>query len=248
MLKRTYLIFIISFLALFVAGPVLATDCPYGLVDDPYPGQCSLYVDENGDGICDLSQEAAADPDEWEEVETTETVESDEPQSGDEEEFQGRGWRRKQEDTAAVEASDNSSVNETEDLAPVNNTSETKASGQQVRAQRTYYFWPILLGTIAVYFVSWLLAKLKFWPLKWHRRVWNVLLLLTFIGSTFFAILWLVGKEYSAIVSVGLDNTFWHVELGLVMIIIGVIHLYWYRRYYFVMFKSKKPKLKPSDD
>lgn len=31
-------------------------DCPYGLVDDPFPGQCPRYVDSNQDGICDLSQ------------------------------------------------------------------------------------------------------------------------------------------------------------------------------------------------
>jgi hypothetical protein len=31
-------------------------DCPYGLVDDPFPGQCPRYVDTNQDGICDLSQ------------------------------------------------------------------------------------------------------------------------------------------------------------------------------------------------
>jgi hypothetical protein len=33
-------------------------DCPYGLVDDPFPGQCPRYVDTNQDGICDLSQSA----------------------------------------------------------------------------------------------------------------------------------------------------------------------------------------------
>jgi hypothetical protein len=31
-------------------------DCPYGLVDDPFPGQCPRYVDSNQDGVCDLSQ------------------------------------------------------------------------------------------------------------------------------------------------------------------------------------------------
>jgi hypothetical protein len=29
--------------------------CPFGLVDDPYPGRCRRYVDSNGDGICDYS-------------------------------------------------------------------------------------------------------------------------------------------------------------------------------------------------
>jgi hypothetical protein len=30
--------------------------CPKGITNDPYPGECSRYVDSNSDGICDLSQ------------------------------------------------------------------------------------------------------------------------------------------------------------------------------------------------
>lgn len=30
--------------------------CPRGLINDPYPGQCGLYTDQNSDQICDLSQ------------------------------------------------------------------------------------------------------------------------------------------------------------------------------------------------
>jgi hypothetical protein len=29
--------------------------CPFGLVNDPYPGECRHYRDSNGDGICDYS-------------------------------------------------------------------------------------------------------------------------------------------------------------------------------------------------
>jgi hypothetical protein len=29
--------------------------CRFGLVNDPYPGQCRQYVDSNGDGVCDYS-------------------------------------------------------------------------------------------------------------------------------------------------------------------------------------------------
>jgi len=29
--------------------------CPFGLVNDPYPGRCRHYRDSNGDGICDYS-------------------------------------------------------------------------------------------------------------------------------------------------------------------------------------------------
>jgi hypothetical protein len=33
----------------------MCVSCPRGLVNDPYPGRCRLYVDQDGDGICDRS-------------------------------------------------------------------------------------------------------------------------------------------------------------------------------------------------
>ncbi len=36
--------------------PTVNLACPLNLVNDPYPGACNLYIDANGDGICDLSQ------------------------------------------------------------------------------------------------------------------------------------------------------------------------------------------------
>jgi hypothetical protein len=35
---------------------VFVPECPNGLVNDSYPGLCGKYVDQNADGICDLSQ------------------------------------------------------------------------------------------------------------------------------------------------------------------------------------------------
>jgi len=31
-------------------------DCPYGRLNDPFPGQCGLYMDTNHDQICDRSE------------------------------------------------------------------------------------------------------------------------------------------------------------------------------------------------
>ena len=31
--------------------------CPFGLVNDPYPGRCSRYTDRNGNGLCDFSEQ-----------------------------------------------------------------------------------------------------------------------------------------------------------------------------------------------
>lgn len=35
---------------------VKTIDCPWGIQDDKFPGQCGIYVDKNNDGVCDLSQ------------------------------------------------------------------------------------------------------------------------------------------------------------------------------------------------
>lgn len=51
-----------------------ATSCPYGLVNDPYPGQCLRYTDLNGDGFCDFSQTS---------VSMTTDTEIDETHQGD---------------------------------------------------------------------------------------------------------------------------------------------------------------------
>jgi hypothetical protein len=49
----------VALLVAATAFSALATaweDCPYGLVNDPYPGHCRRYVDTDADGICDHSQ------------------------------------------------------------------------------------------------------------------------------------------------------------------------------------------------
>ena len=62
-MKKLRLVVVIMLLGLFlVPGTALAwDDCPKGLVDDPYPGECARYVDTDNDGICDHSQPAPED-------------------------------------------------------------------------------------------------------------------------------------------------------------------------------------------
>ena len=53
---------IIFILVAFSSISIYAWDnCPFGLEDDPYPGECKRYIDTDGDGICDLSQPAPED-------------------------------------------------------------------------------------------------------------------------------------------------------------------------------------------
>lgn len=68
-MKQKTLTTILIFAVLFVmtngkgvVGEAYAwDDCPRGLVNDEYPGSCSLYIDTDENGICDHSEPAPED-------------------------------------------------------------------------------------------------------------------------------------------------------------------------------------------
>ena len=39
-----------------IAQETVETDCPFGEINDPFPGSCGRYIDRNGNDICDLSE------------------------------------------------------------------------------------------------------------------------------------------------------------------------------------------------
>jgi len=51
----------ISMINLNVSMAQAWDSCPFGLENDPYPGECGRYIDTNQDNICDLSQTAPID-------------------------------------------------------------------------------------------------------------------------------------------------------------------------------------------
>ena len=55
-MKRN-LVFVLLMVSLMVGSVSAGLDCPYGLVDDPYPGDCGIYIDSNENALCDHSQE-----------------------------------------------------------------------------------------------------------------------------------------------------------------------------------------------
>ncbi len=60
-MAKKLLIALILLISLPSANLYAWDDCPYGQVDDPYPGDCARYVDTDNDGICDHSQPAPED-------------------------------------------------------------------------------------------------------------------------------------------------------------------------------------------
>lgn len=62
--KNSTLIIVGTLFAILLLIPsYILPSCPKGLVNDPFPGRCGLYIDENQDQLCDLSQTSSSSTD-----------------------------------------------------------------------------------------------------------------------------------------------------------------------------------------
>lgn len=60
-LKLILVIFLLFLFTIFPKDSLAWDDCPFGNVNDEYPGDCARYIDTDNDGICDHSQPAPED-------------------------------------------------------------------------------------------------------------------------------------------------------------------------------------------
>ncbi|MBP7865218.1 MAG: hypothetical protein KA419_04650 [Acidobacteria bacterium] len=95
-----------------------------------------------------------------------------------------------------------------------------------------YHFAEILAGAVLLYLLTGLLARAGRIRTATHRKIWNVILLLTFLGSC------LIGLLLTAQINYGFWRRaigtleFWHVELGVAMAAVALFHAAWHLPYY----------------
>jgi hypothetical protein len=181
----------ILLVVLIIGIPIISSvalawnDCPFGLVDDPFPGLCSRYVDTDGDGICDRSQLAP------------------------------------EERSQSQENTDASTTN------------------QQSIVDTKYFFIPIAVCMIVIYSLSLLLSKKKKIKVSIHRKIWNVLLLITFLVTGILGLLLVFRVSFSLAIPYLSDLLFWHVEFGIAMTMISIFHIIWHWNYFKKMVTKK---------
>ena len=181
-------IFSMLFLILAVSSTVIAWEnCPFGEINEPFPGTCGRYTDTDNDGICDLSQLAPENR-----VDT------------------------KEENNESQQDSNTTS----------------NISGQSTNSRINYYFLPILLVLCIFYFITYTLSKRKKIKRSQHRKIWNVILLITFLVSGIFGIILAILISYGIRLTFYSDLLFWHVEFGIAMAIIAIFHISWYWKYF----------------
>lgn len=101
-----------------------------------------------------------------------------------------------------------------------------------------YKIFPITVAVIIFYLITSLLVAQKKISLLTHRRIWNLVLLFSFLASAFLALFLIVRINWGVIIPLPLDMLYWHVETGTVMLLATLFHITWHIKYFTIIFKK----------
>jgi hypothetical protein len=107
-----------------------------------------------------------------------------------------------------------------------------------------YMVSPIALGFFLIYAVSFALYKTKRIRIATHRKIWNVLLLATFLITGIFGLLLTIQLDYTLPFTIPINILFWHVEAGIVMTLISLFHMGWHFNYYRNLVRTGRKKIR----
>ncbi len=100
-----------------------------------------------------------------------------------------------------------------------------------------YNVSPIAIALFVIYAVSFVLYKTRRIRVSTHRKIWNVLLLVTFLTTAVFGLILAIRRDYVLLWNSPVNLLFWHVEAGVVMTLVSIFHLSWHFSYYLDLFK-----------
>ena len=207
-------------------------DCPRGETHCEYPGDCGRYIDTNDDGICDRSQPEPGGADSngiMSEVEPANSVSNNDT--------------RISAPPPLIDAIPVYSLASLEEVSPESEDGRTDLTRQPAIAselEQVYHLIPIVVTLTLIYLLSHILSKRRVISLADHRKIWNTILLVTFLISMILGLFLIIRVNFGLEVPLPFSTLFWHVEIGVAMGAISVFHIVWHWKYFVKMLKSAK--------
>ncbi len=103
---------------------------------------------------------------------------------------------------------------------------------------RIYHLVPIFLILLLFYLFSHTLSKRRIITVSSHRKIWNLLLLGTFLVSAILGLFLILRIDFDIDISLPFDTLLWHVEIGIAMGVIAIFHIIWHWKYFKKMIKQ----------
>lgn len=233
---------VLSMFCFVLCSLALEAQCPFGGKVNCH-GECGRFTDENGDGLCDFGKIEKTTPEVKKDSAKTADTSERKPKAE-----QAKGDAKTQ--NAQTPAKTIHSITKEQDLESVeeqieDNTlaeSETVSQTAQAASQsvkpKPYRVEAITLVCLSCYLLTYFLVRFKKMQKLTHRRIWNSVLLISFLVSCLLGFFLAVQLNYHLAMGVFTDILKLHVEFGLAMTIIGVIHVIWHLKYYLHIFKK----------
>jgi hypothetical protein len=217
------IIVILSLMSLAAGYGLAQTNCPFGLTDDPAPGQCGRYVDANSDNLCDLSQDLAQSG----------GASAGEP--GDSTLNEGPGLDVESTDTDHNKQTPQEPESGATSQPELQNVPEA-AQGEQTETMAVeqpgekplkmnrpnYHPWLLL------FMVSVLAIAGEIWQRQDSKKIiliqtaWNWMLLGSFFASSLTGLYFILPPGSRPVIAFNLS--YWHTITGLIFIYIGLYH------------------------
>ena len=226
--KLKKMFYTLAFGMLFLMPFTLQAQCPFGEKIN-CTGECGRFFDENGDSFCDngLVQK---------EETITETI------TTQVEEVEPKQEVKKQEEKPVIQQEIKleepiiTTQTQTEQII----VEKTEIQPEKKKTKKPYNIILITSIVLLAYLLTFILVKAGKLKKLSHRKIWNVILLITFLVSCLLGFLLALQINYGFCMDWFRSFLKWHVEFGIAMTIIAVIHIVWHYKYYTTMISKKK--------
>lgn len=103
-----------------------------------------------------------------------------------------------------------------------------------------YHVTEIGITAIIFYSISYFFSRVGFYSLGFHRKLWNIILAVTFLAAALAGVFLASQVNYKWNIPFIKTILKWHVEFGIGMAITGVFHFFWHLSYYSELFRGEK--------
>lgn len=237
------LIVLFSLLCLSVSA--VQSQCPFGGKEN-CKGECGRFIDENGDGYCDNSiiratEKPLADSTVKKTEQTMQNARQKDNKNAVKTDIMTKkdvGRDVKTEPSFAVE--DKARTVGAESVTEEVQSEESGLSQPAAANAKPYRFVGISIATLLLYCLTSVLVFANKMKKTTHKKIWNVLLLLTFLVSCLLGFFLVIQINYDFAIDWFMSFRKVHVEFGIAMTIIAVIHILWHTNYYSKIFSRGK--------
>ena len=141
-----------------------------------------------------------------------------------------------------TETTDNNSMTQFEPSSDTDSDSTGAASdidSAKKPRRSTYNLLIIVIIKTSLYMATWILSKKKIIKQQLHRKVWNLVLLISSVASAMLGFLLILNLDHSITLPAVSGVLFWHVETGIVMGLVALFHILWHWRYFAKLIKIR---------